>query len=120
MPRKVGDRVGVVSHQDNGPQGTLYLFGYGVYEGDFVPEEAAGWMAEVDREVKATNPRLRLDNGKVVYGCESWWGSEEKVKQIEDAAKKAGAPVVILDIDEVRKKFKEAEAAKKKMGSPED
>jgi hypothetical protein len=118
MPRKVGDRVGVASHQDKGPQGTLYIFGYGVYEGDFVPEEAVGWMAEVDREVKATNPRLRLDNGKVVYGCESWWGSEEKVKQIEDAARKAGAPVVILDIDEVRKKF--TEAAKKKAGSPED
>lgn len=111
--------MGVVSHQDNGPQGTLYLFGYGVYEGDFVPKEAVGWMAEANQEVGAVNPRLRLDNGKVVYGCECWWGSEEKVKNIEGMAAKAGAAVVILDIDEVRRKFKEA-SDKKKADSPED
>jgi hypothetical protein len=28
------------------------------------------------------NPTIKLDTGKTVYGCECWWGSESKVKEM--------------------------------------
>jgi ABC-type proline/glycine betaine transport system substrate-binding protein len=107
--KKPGDRVGVLM---GGEGDTVKVFGYGVYEGDFIPEEAAGFMAEAAREVKLTNPRLRLDNGKAVYGCESWWGSEEAVKA--QVAKYKN--VVMVDIDEERAKVKKEE---EKKGCPD-
>ena len=67
--RKIGERVGAISHGD---AETIYLFGYGVYEGDFVPPERFG----------IPNPRIRLDNGKTVYGFQCWWGSEERIREI--------------------------------------
>lgn len=27
------------------------------------------------------NPRLGLDNGHIVYGCECWWGGEEAIRR---------------------------------------
>ena len=94
--RKVGDRVIAVcgTRQD----GEVEIFGRGVYEGDFVPEVAVGWLADAIRENKVLNPRIRLDNGKVVYGCECWWGSEEQVMSLMD-----GKTMVEIDIDEKRK-----------------
>jgi hypothetical protein len=101
---KVGDRVGAVY---TGDKETLQIFGFGVYEGDFTPKEAAGWIAETAREIGTKNPRIKLDSGKVVYGCECWWGSEEAVK-----AQVAKYPKVIeVDIDEVRERCRREEAA---------
>lgn len=61
-------RVGAVRNAD---KNTVYLYGYGVYEGD-----------EIHPELGFPNPKIQLDNGSVVWGCECWWGSEEKVKQM--------------------------------------
>ena len=92
----VGKRVGAIFSSND--DGSVNFFGYGVYEGDFIPEEGAGWMAEGLREHGTTNPRIRLDSGKVVYGCECWWGPEIRIrKQLE------GAVVIDMDIDEVRR-----------------
>lgn len=100
--KKIGDRVGAVQSADTG---NFYLFGYGVYEGDFIPVEAAGQLAEMLREVGTENPRIRLDSGKVVYGCECWWGREESVRQnIGDRT------VHLVDIDEARAQCRRGEA----------
>lgn len=92
-------RVLAVSHAD--PDGPVYIFGEGVYEGDFIPEEAEGMFAEILKAAGRENPRIRLDSGKVVYGCECWWGS------VDDAKKKMGIDqgreVIMVDIDEARK-----------------
>jgi hypothetical protein len=101
---KVGDRVGAIL---GGKGDTVKFFGYGVYEGDFVPKEAVGFMAEIAAESEHPNPRIRLDDGKAVYGCECWWGPEEAIK--EQIAKYPN--VIQVDIDEVRANYKE-EAAK--------
>ncbi len=106
---KAGERAGAVH---TGDKDALYIFGYGVYEGDFVPEEAVGWIADTAREIGVKNPRIRLDNGKVVYGCECWWGSEEAVKK--QAAKYP--KVVEVDIDEIREKHRREEAEPKDEG----
>jgi hypothetical protein len=95
MKRKVGDRVGA---WHSATDDEVRVFGYGVYEGDFIPTEAAGMIAEMAREVGVTNPRIRLDSGKVVYGCECWWGDEAMSR-----TKIAGRRVVDVDIDEVRR-----------------
>lgn len=46
-----------------------------------------------------TNPKIVLDSGKVVWGCECWWGPEEKMR-----AEIAGRRVVDVDIDEARRR----------------
>ena len=77
MPNyRPGIRVLAIRNTDP-DTGTAYLFGEGVYEGDFSPEEAAGGLAEICREAEMNNPRIRLDSGEVVYGCECWWGPVE-------------------------------------------
>jgi len=96
MSRTIGQRVGAVSHSE---EDTIFIFGYGTYAGDEVPDSAGGWMGKMLAEEKVTNPKIVLDNGKVVWGCECWWGSEE---QIQKAA--AGFQhVVEIDIEEARK-----------------
>lgn len=77
-------------------------FGCGVYEGDFVPTEAAGFFADCAKELGHTNPRIRLDSGKIVYGCECWWGLESVMEKTV-----AGRTIVQVDIDEVRAKARE-------------
>jgi hypothetical protein len=90
---EIGARVGAISHTDD--DGKVYFFGFGTYQGTAVPEEAVGWMAEAAREVGLKNPKIVLDNGEVVYGCECWWGAEERVK--EQLANKEVVPVSIGD-----------------------
>lgn len=53
------------------------LFGYGVYEGEFVPPAE---INEVFNDLQIPNPRLKLDSGQTVWGCECWWGDEEQFK----------------------------------------
>ncbi len=62
-------------------QKEVKLLGFGVYEGDFVPEaDAPGWMTQILRDSGVRNPRIRLDDGRTVYGCQCWWGLEDSVK----------------------------------------
>ena len=96
---KIGDRVGAILGANDG---ICEFLGYGVYEGDFIPEEAVGFMAGILKKSKRENPRIKLDNGKIVYGCECWWGGEEKVKEMLAKYKEVKA----VDIDEVRKENK--------------
>ena len=103
MRFKPGDRVGAILGKND--DGSVDFFGYGVYEGRFPPAEAVGFLAEAAREVPGyVNPRIRLDSGKMVYGCECWWGAEEKVKKAL-----SGAKINLVDIDEIRIKSMEDE-----------
>lgn len=77
---------------------TVYLFGFGHYVGHEVPPQNTpghpGFMGVEGRE----NPKIVLDNGKVVWGCECWWGA---IKEYDRIAK--GREVKEVDIDELRK-----------------
>ena len=56
--------------------GIVRSYGAGVYAGDFpLPDDVDGFNCGWD------NPRIDLDSGDTVWGCESWWGPEEEVKQ---------------------------------------
>jgi hypothetical protein len=77
---------------------TARVFGYGTYMGDEVPIGAAGCFGPEMAAANMTNPKIMLDNGKVVWGCECWWGPE-----VEMGRYLAGRTVVEVDIDAVRK-----------------
>lgn len=63
----IGDRVGaILSANDQ----VVNLLGYGVYVGD-----------EVHPGLGRPNPKIVLDNGDVVWGCECWWGPEGRIRQ---------------------------------------
>jgi hypothetical protein len=121
---KIGDRVGAVLSVSK-EEGVLFL-GYGIYEGDFYPEEAIGFFADCKKKMIAegkakktddwmTNPRIRLDNGKVVYGCECWWGNID----LEDYVKK-GYKIINVDIEQYRENILlEEKDAKSVLSAPE-
>ena len=70
MTRQVGARVGaMLGARDK----TVRFLGYGVYQGDEVPPENIGGF-----NMGFPNPKIVLDNGKVVWGCECWWGAEDQ------------------------------------------
>lgn len=105
MPKKIGDRVGAIL---SGTEQTVELIGFGVYEGDFVPVEAVGMFAEIGRELEHLNPRIKLDDGEVVYGCECWWGAEDEVrKQLE------GRVVIVVPPSKFREEYRFKEALAK-------
>lgn len=70
----IGDRVGAVLSAEGE---TVNLLGYGIYAGDEpVAPEAGGF------NFGQRNPKLVLDNGDVVWGCECWWGPENIIKEV--------------------------------------
>lgn len=99
---KIGDRVGAIESADSC---AVRMFGYGVYEGDHVrPDDLPGvfgslaeireaaieangpekqWTEAQRRTFNwlASNPRIRLDSGDVVWGCQCWWGPEAEIKK---------------------------------------
>jgi hypothetical protein len=108
MAAKIGDRVGAIASGNN--KTGLVLLGYGVYEGDFIPEDGAGFMAETLRELQRTNPRIRLDSGETVYGCECWWGSETAIQTEESRYKEDGLPVRTVSVADFRRQSNEPRA----------
>jgi len=96
--RKIGDRVGAICGKLPGDK--LGFFGYGVYEGDVVPPPGVGMFTVDFNELNIPNPKITLDNGKTVWGCECHWGSEDKIKS---DIERWGLEVVIVDPDEYRK-----------------
>lgn len=75
--RTPGERIGaILSVKD-----TVRFLGYGSYAGHEVPPNTGPKsMTGMLHEAGATNPKLVLDNGLVVWGCECWWDSESAVK----------------------------------------
>ena len=99
---RVGERVGAI-HTTSADE--VQLFGFGVYAGREVPcEEAAGWLADMAREMGHDNPKIVLDSGKVVYGCECWFGPEAEVREMIGDRR-----VVEVDIDAARAEYRERE-----------
>lgn len=78
---KLHSRIGaVLSSNEN----EVRLIGYGTYAGEEVPPDdptrKRGLMGLVHK-MERKNPKLIMDNGRVIWGCECWWASEEFVKE---------------------------------------
>lgn len=74
---KPGERVGVLIRVSSEEKIAIHM-GFGIYEGYHVPEKNQGLDLFHDNNIR--NPRIKLDTGEIVWGCQVWWGSEEKVK----------------------------------------
>ncbi len=94
----IGDRIGAIVGED-GETGLVSIFGYGIYLGEQIPSDDVIFMGSKYIEIAPgmKNPAIKLDNGDIVYGCECWWGSEEKVKEIVK-----GKEVEIVSVKEYR------------------
>jgi hypothetical protein len=67
------------------------FLGFGQYLGDFdSPELRQHWARQArkfghpdlarayeDAEIPVLNPRIKLDNGDIIWGYECWWGSAD-------------------------------------------
>ena len=78
MKHEVGMRVGVLREAN---ETTVYLYGYGTYEGEKIPD-GTGPVAEALRLADCPVTVLRLDSGEAVYGFECWWADEETVRRV--------------------------------------
>jgi len=75
---KIGDRVGCFLSVVG--RSALFL-GWGTYVGDEVPpNEGQSSMTPNLTGLRRANPKLVLDSGDVVWGCECWWGPEAEIK----------------------------------------
>jgi hypothetical protein len=89
----IGARVGAILSADDEE---VRLLGYGVYDGEHEPPfgpmgATKEEYEEVISEMKAQgqlpdnwecfkNPRIMLDDGRVVWGAQCWWGPESVVR----------------------------------------
>src|SRR5574343_950509 len=77
--REIGQRIGAIRNADHG---TVYVFGFWTYEGDEVPpEDVRGPFGRVGL-FGIENPKFVMDSGVVVWGCESWWGPDDKTRKM--------------------------------------
>ncbi len=97
-----GKRVGAILGSG---KGEVSFLGYGVYEADETPYGAVGALAEMLIYTKAKNPKIVLDSGKTVWGCECWWGPEGDVKKRLARWREDGYEIVGVDIEEIREAF---------------
>jgi len=65
------------------------FLGYGEYLGEFDCERLKRCFG-VKSEI--LNPKIRMDDGREMWGCECWWGNAEKFVT-SGTAEKYGAPV---------------------------
>ncbi len=71
----------------------VFLLGEGNLLGDEIPP-AEGGMLDLLNELEIANPKIQLDNGNIVWGCQCWWGSIEKLE-----SKVGGRIVRLVDIE---------------------
>jgi hypothetical protein len=76
MSCQVGDRAGAIFRAGDGK---IELFGYGIYQGEQIPDLELNVMF-MGGPMEHENPCILLDSGEKVYGCECWWAPEEQIK----------------------------------------
>ena len=95
-------RVGAIL-SDKG--GIVEFLGYGTYLGDLVPEtDDVKFLGKSLKKIDRAIPCIKLDSGKKVYGCECWYGGEQKIKEMLANAKE----IKHVDIEEIRKEYEQA------------
>lgn len=115
MTRKVGTRVGAIcGKSDDGPH--VLFFGYGTYQGEEVPgPDVFGPTGIKLCEYNIPNPKILLDSGEIVWGCECWWGDEADIKKALEGWASEGSPTKMITPGEYREKCQQASL---KEGSP--
>lgn len=99
-------RVGAISCVKESTK-TIEFFGYGECVGKEVPETAEGMLSIALKMLKIPNPKIVLDNGDIVWGCECWWNEEEKTKKFIEEALQKGFKLITVNVNDIRKELKE-------------
>jgi len=93
---EVGLRVGAVACEG---QGVIYLLGYGTYVGDEVPpDEGGGSMTPFLHRLGRKNPKIVLDSGEIVWGCECWWGDASGLERMIEKDNLAVIHLTVADL----------------------
>lgn len=93
---KAGARTGAIISANSDTK-IVEFAGYGVYKGDEIPPKGIKFMGMDLHEMKRENPRIDLDNGHTIWGCQCWWGSEESIKKQLEEYEKDGCTIKITD-----------------------
>ena len=118
MARAVGDRVGAVCGKSDDGSHVLF-FGFGTYQGEEVPgPEVFGPMGVKLHEYGIKNPKILLDSGEVVWGCECWWGSEAKIQEALEAWGSKGMVAKLITPGEYRERCQQASSKEGEPSSP--
>jgi len=97
---KPGERVGAIFDLN---EDDLLFLGYGVYEGVAVPPYTAKGNPHYYYQTNTPNPRIRLDNGDVVWACECVsWFAEKEVQLLVRKYKTCGRTIKNVRIDDMR------------------
>lgn len=94
--KQKGDRVGAIISASSDTK-TVKFAGYGIYKGDEIPPKGIEIMGMDLHDMGHTNPRIDLDNGHTIWGCQCWWGPEDVVKHHMEAYEKEGFTINIVD-----------------------
>jgi hypothetical protein len=86
MPAQPGTRVIAIRNAD---ESGVYIYGRGIYEGVFVPSQDPDGF-----DWPIPSPKIKLDNGKVVWGAQCWWGREDAVLE-----RFAGRPMIEVPLE---------------------
>jgi len=97
---KVGDRVGAFLSVEGIE---VHLIGFGTYEGVELPPKGLSAFTDMVNEQGHKTPKIKLDSGGFIWGCECWWGLEKEVKQF---MKHERMRIVPADIRKERRKSK--------------
>lgn len=81
---KVGDRV--TAFKSIGDT-EVKLYGHGKYLGDFFNEQ-----------IQANNPKIELDSGDIIWGCECWWMEEITQDTLEKDCIKGNKVLTIVPV----------------------
>lgn len=100
--KSLPERVMCVSY-DDAKSKKLFVFGEGWYVGDFIPDENVSGPGELARQRKALTPKILLDGGVIIYGCECHWGIKEAIE-----SRFAGYEFVPVSIEEARAEAKKS------------
>lgn len=84
-----------------------YSFGEGTYMGEEVPPpDVIGPFGPLHDE-GITNPKIVLDNGEVVWGCECWFAAVETVRKMIGSR-----PVELVTVADYRRESSEQWASR--------
>ena len=72
------------------------LYGFGVYVGDEIPPPDANPIINFGEP----NPKIILDDGTIIWGCECWWAEESMIKNKIKPEK-----IHMVDIHKIRREY---------------
>lgn len=106
MGAKDGDKIFAATHADGDH---VYFLGFGIYKGTEIPgEDVVGMMGSLLRMREQENPKLVLDSGEVIYGCECYWGPADQFRSFSNMRKVV--QVTVAEFREAANKPKSKEA----------